>query len=164
MTKAADKARRQKGASAASGEEPLRLGPLVGFIGFHLRLAQEASFLAFARRVRDFEMRPGRFAVLALIGLNPGLSQTALGRAAGRDKSSLTPALNDLVRRTLVKRERLRSDRRSYALSLTPKGEKLLDELMQHARAHDRELDEIVGLKNKTEFIRTLRRIAMALV
>lgn len=164
MAKGESKAKRQKSIGAAPAEEPLRLGPLAGFIGFHLRLAQEASFLAFARRVRDFEMRPGRFAVLALIGLNPGLSQTALGRAAGRDKSSLTPALNDLVRRALVKRERLRHDRRSYALSLTPKGEKLLEELMQHARAHDRELDEIVGLKHKDEFIRALRRIAMALV
>ena len=144
--------------------EPLQLGPLAEFIGFHLRLAQEASFQAFARRVRDFEMRPGRFAVLALIGQNPGLSQTALGRAAGRDKSSLTPALNDLVRRSLVKRQRVASDRRSYALSLTPKGEKLLADLIVHARAHDRQLDEIVGLDGKAEFIRTLRRIAMTLV
>jgi DNA-binding MarR family transcriptional regulator len=145
-------------------EEPLRLGPLAGFIGFHLRLAQDASFQAFARRVRDFEMRPGRFAVLALIGENPGISQTALGRVAGRDKSSLTPALNDLVRRALVRRRRVASDRRSYALSLTPKGERLLDELFIHARAHDRELDAIVGLDGKMALIRSLRRIAMALV
>jgi DNA-binding MarR family transcriptional regulator len=156
------KARRAK--AEASAEAPLRLGPLADFIGFHLRLAQEASFQAFARRVRDFALRPGRFAVLALIGQNPGISQTALGRAAGRDKSTLTPALDDLVRRALVRRERVAADRRSYALSLTPKGEKLLAELFQHARAHDRELDAVVGLEAKAEFIRTLRRIAMALV
>lgn len=145
-------------------EAALTLGPLAGFIGFHLRLAQEASFQAFARSVRDYKMRPGRFAVLALIGENPGISQTALGRAAGRDKSTLTPALNDLARRALVKRRRVASDRRSYALSLTPKGERLLEALALHARAHDRLLDEIVGLKHKAEFIRTLRRLAMALV
>jgi DNA-binding MarR family transcriptional regulator len=109
-------------------------------------------------------MRPGRFAVLALIGENPGISQTALGRAAGRDKSTLTPALDDLVRRSLVKRRRVASDRRSYALSLTTKGEKLLEQLTLHARAHDRVLDEVVGLKHKGEFIRTLRRLAMSLV
>ena len=90
MTASLAKARRSKTIPAP---EPLRLGPLTDFIGFHLRLAQEASFQAFARRVRDLDLRPGRFAVLALIGENPGISQTALGRASGRDKSSLTPAL-----------------------------------------------------------------------
>jgi DNA-binding MarR family transcriptional regulator len=145
----------------AAVDEPLRLGPLADFIGFHLRLAQEASFQAFARRVREYQMRPGRFAVLALIGENPGISQTALSRAAGRDKSTLTPALNDLVRRSLVRRRRVVSDRRSYALSLTAKGRRLLDELTVHARAHDRMLDEIVGLKHKAEFISALRRLAL---
>jgi DNA-binding MarR family transcriptional regulator len=157
------KIRRQK-LPAAPAEETLQLGPLAGFIGFHLRLAQEASFQAFARRVRGSDMRPGRFAVLALISQNPGISQTALGRAAGRDKSTLTPALNDLVRRSLVTRERLASDRRSYALALTAKGESLVQALFEHARAHDRQLDAIVGLRHKAEFIRTLRRLAMALV
>ncbi len=162
MPKVSVRAKQQKSPAALDGA--FRLGPLAGFIGFHLRLAQEASFQAFARRVRGFDIRPGRFAALALIGENPGISQTALGRASGRDKSTLTPALDDLVRRALVRRQRSASDRRSYALSLTPKGEKLLQELMAHARAHDRELDRIVGMKDKAELIRVLRRIAMALV
>jgi DNA-binding MarR family transcriptional regulator len=162
MSKGASGARRQKSAPPATAVAP-RLGPLADFVGFHLRLAQEASFQAFARRVRDLDLRPGRFAALALIGWNPGISQTALGRASGRDKSSLTPALGDLERRGLIHRRRSTRDRRSYTLSLTPKGEKLLDALMAEARAHDRRLDRIVGLKSKAEFIRTLRRIAMAL-
>jgi DNA-binding MarR family transcriptional regulator len=162
MSKGASRVRRQKAALPAANAAP-RLGPLADFIGFHLRLAQEASFQAFARRVRDLDLRPGRFAALALIGWNPGISQTALGRASGRDKSSLTPALDDLARRGFVDRRRSKRDRRSYTLFLTPKGEKLLDELMAEATAHDRRLDRVVGLKNKAEFVRTLRRIAMAL-
>jgi DNA-binding MarR family transcriptional regulator len=161
MAKEPSRVRRQRAPVTAAA--PPRLGPLADFIGFHLRLAQEASFQAFARRVRELDLRPGRFAALALIGWNPGISQTALGRASGRDKSSLTPALDDLQRRGLIHRRRSTRDRRSYTLSLTPKGEKLLDELMVEANAHDRRLDRIVGLKNKPDFIRTLRRIAMAL-
>jgi DNA-binding MarR family transcriptional regulator len=161
MTAAAAKVRRPKVTPPTA--EPLHLGPLADFVGFHLRLAQEASFQAFARRVRDLDLRPGRFAVLALIGENPGISQTALGRVSGRDKSSLTPALDDLAGRALIHRRRVARDRRSYALSLTAKGERLLATLLTHARAHDRRLDGIVGLRNKAEFLRTLRRIAMAL-
>jgi DNA-binding MarR family transcriptional regulator len=160
MSKRLDKT--PSGKATPPSEAALRYGPLTDFIGFHLRLAQEASFQAFARRVEGFRLRPGRFAVLLLIGQNPGLSQTALSRAAGRDKSSMTPALNDLVRRALVRRQRVASDRRSYALSLTAKGEALLGELLLHASAHDRALDEIVGLAQKPEFLATLRRIARA--
>jgi DNA-binding MarR family transcriptional regulator len=145
----------------AEGE--VQLGLLNGFIGFHLRLAQEASFRAFAQRVGDPDLKPRRFAILNLIHENPGLTQTALGRASGRDKSTLTPALNDLERRGLITRERSASDRRSYVLSLTREGKALLQKLARHAEAHDRRLDEVVGLDKKAEFVRTLRKIAMAL-
>src|SRR5260370_3939864 len=161
MTASLAKARRHKRAPPA---EPLRLGPLADFIGFHLRLAQEASFQAFARRVRGLDLRPGRFAVLALIGENPRISQTALGRVSGRDKSSLTPALDDLAGRALIHRRRVARDRRSYALSLTPKGERLLAMLLTHGRAHDRRLGAILGLRPKAAVIRTLPPIAMTLV
>jgi hypothetical protein len=59
--------------------QDIRLGPLEDFIGFHLRLAQETSFRAFARRVGDKRLRPSRFAMLAIIGENPGITQAALG-------------------------------------------------------------------------------------
>jgi len=147
----------------APGGDRIRLGPLGGFIGFHLRLAQEASFQAFARRVSGIDLTPGRFAILALIGENPGLSQTALGQACGRDKSSLTPALNDLKRRGLIVRRTVPRDRRSYALSLTEKGERALETLMVHARAHDETLDRIVGLRSKAAVLGALRRIVTAL-
>ncbi|MDJ1157050.1 MarR family transcriptional regulator [Chelatococcus sp. SYSU_G07232] len=152
---------------AADVEEPageaVRLGPLADYIGYHLRLAQEASFRAFAQRVGDEDLKPQRFAMLTLIRENPGLTQAALGRASGRDKSTVTPALDDLERRGLITRERTARDRRSYAVRLTPEGEAVLAELTRHAAAHDRALDEIVGRENKAEFLNLLRRIAAAL-
>lgn len=144
-------------------EEPARLGPLGDFIGFHLRIAQEASFRAFASRVGDKDLKPRRFAVLTLIAENPGLTQTALGKAAGRDKSTLTSTLDDLVKRGLVLRERTPQDRRSYTLTLTPAGCALRERLMGAALEHDRELDRIVGKENKAEFLALLRKIAAEL-
>ncbi len=137
----------------------VRFGELDAFIGFHLRLAQEASFQAFARRTGEADLRPGRFAVLVLIDANPGISQTELGAAAGRDKSTLTPALRDLERRGLVQRERAAHDRRSYALTLTDAGRRVLRKLSRHAAAHDAELDVLVGKANKEAFLAMLRRI-----
>lgn len=141
----------------------VRQGPLSDFIGFHLRLAQEASFRAFAQRVGDPGLRPSRFAALMLIGENPGITQTALSRASGRDKSTLTTTLDDLVARGLVLRQRAVTDRRSYALELTPQGGKVLERLLGHASAHDRRLDELVGEAGKPVLLDLLRRIIRGL-
>lgn len=135
-------------------------GVLDNWIGFHLRMAQTASFQAFARLSHQVHMRPGRFATLYLIDRNPGISQTALSRANAKDKSSLTPVLNDLVRRGYVHRARTRNDRRTYRLTLTPAGRALLGQLMTCAREHDRNLDRLVGRKDKPRLLALLRRIA----
>jgi DNA-binding MarR family transcriptional regulator len=146
----------------ASEVNALAYGPLADWVGFNLRMAQEASFLAFARQSRSVAgTRPGRFAMLTLINENPGISQTALGRAAGRDKSTLTPVLNDLVRRGWIRRQRNRDDRRTYLLTLTSSGKKKLRQLTACARRHERNLDHIIGRDDRTRFLSILRRIAV---
>jgi DNA-binding MarR family transcriptional regulator len=156
--KSAGTATRERGGAGAfiDGTD---YGPLADWIGFHLRMAQIASFQAFAREVGEVDLPPGRFALLTLIGRNPGISQTVLSRAAGRDKSTLTPALRDLKRRGLIERQRLASDRRSYHLTLTPAGQATLKRLAECAARHDRNLDRIVGARDKPRLLRILRKI-----
>ncbi len=139
--------------------EGVDYGPLAEWPGFHLRMAQIASFHAFASEVGEVDLPPGRFALLTLIGRNPGISQTVLSRAAGRDKSTLTPALRDLKKRGLIVCERLARDRRSYHLSLTPAGEEMLRRLTQCAARHERNLDRTVGARDRQKFLRILRKI-----
>jgi DNA-binding MarR family transcriptional regulator len=143
--------------------EPLVSAALWNVIGYHLRVAQEASFQAFKQRVGNAGLKPGRYAILCIIAEHPGLTATELSRACGRDKSTLTPALKDLSQRGFVVRERSPSDERRYTINLTGAGKQLLQQLRVHARAHDRELDRIVGPENRAAFIATLRRIADAL-
>ena len=146
-------------AARAKPAEAIDYGLLGGWVGFNLRMAQAATFQAFSRRSKDIGARPGRFATLMLIGKNPGISQTALSRANGRDKSTLTPLLADLVRRGLVRRTRTRADRRSYRLTLTPAGRRMLRQFTELARVHERNLDRIIGPRERAAFLRVLRRI-----
>lgn len=152
-------------ASVAAEAPPLDInyGPLARWVGFHLRLAQTASFQAFAREAQDVDLSPGRFAILTLIGNNPGIGQTALSRANGRDKSTLTPVLDDLVRRGFVSRKRTREDRRAYRLALTPAGEHVLRTLTACAQRHEDNLDRVIGAEERERFIATLRRIMLEL-
>jgi DNA-binding MarR family transcriptional regulator len=148
------------GAGRNGGAETIDFGPLEDWIGFNLRMAQDASFQAFSRRSQEIGMRPGRFATLTLIGRNPDISQTALSRANSRDKSTLTPLIADLVRRGLIRRTRTRNDRRSYRLTLTKAGEQVLAQLTACAREHERRLDAVIGARERAQFLRTLRKVA----
>ena len=114
--------------------EPL-LGVLDEFIGFHLRLAQDASFRAFAQRAGHHDLKPGRFAAMMVIYNNPGINQTALGRAIARDKSTITPLLQGLERQGLVERRARANDGRSFVLNLTSAGEAMVRVLQTQARA-----------------------------
>src|SRR5262245_66144179 len=116
-------------------------------------MAQEAAFQAFSRRSQEVGESPGRFATLTLIARIPGISQTVLSLANGRDKSSLTPVVEDLVTRGLVERRRMDSDRRSYSLNITPTGKKVLTTLTRCARRHERNLDQVIGARDRKRFI-----------
>lgn len=148
------------GKNGAATADAVKLGPLEHWIGFNLRMAQEATFQAFSRRSQEIGESPGRFATLTLIGRNPGISQTELSYAAGRDKSSLTPVVEDLVRRGLVARKRMEHDRRTYSLNLTPEGKKTLTLLTRCARRHERNLDGIIGMRDRKRFLQLLKKIA----
>jgi DNA-binding MarR family transcriptional regulator len=149
--------------SQAIDHHALSLGRLGELVGFHLRRAQDASFQAFARRVGNDNLKPGRFAVLALIGENQGVTPTGLSRMSGRDKSSITPALRDLESRGLLRRLPVPGDRRSCTLHLTAPGADALAGLMQQAEEHDRALRRLIGPDNLQVLLEQLRRIASGL-
>ncbi len=151
---------RLRGKSGKAIAESIKFGPLDHWVGFNLRMAQEAAFQAFSRCSQAIGESPGRFATLTLIARNPGISQTALSQASGRDKSSVTPVVEDLVRRGLVGRQRMHNDRRAYRLKLTPAGKKTLVELTRCAWRHERNLDAIIGRAERKRFIAILKKIA----
>jgi DNA-binding MarR family transcriptional regulator len=155
----AAKKKRTAGGGKPKRPQEIRLGVLADVIGFNLRLAQDAAFRAFARHTGEAHLKPGRFAALMVIHNNPGLTQMDLGRAIARDKSSVTPLIQELQRHGLVERRPSPTDRRRVTLKLTRAGEKATKALLGHAMEHDRKLDAIVG-DRKAEFIALLQKIA----
>src|SRR5450631_4713324 len=158
MTNGNGRVRRGKNGEAIA--ETIRFGPLEYWVGFNLRMAQEHAFQAFSRRSQEIGESPGRFATLTLITRNAGISQTELSHANGRDKSSLTPVVEELVRRGLVARKRMRADRRTYRLNVTPAGKKTLTMLTRCARRHERVVDGIIGQRDRKRFLQILKKIA----
>ncbi|WP_298725402.1 MarR family transcriptional regulator [uncultured Ferrovibrio sp.] len=143
-------------------------GPLPGYYGYNLRIAQVAVFEDFARIVgrmadRMGELTPGRFSLLTLLKHNPGINQTDLSRAVGLDKSTLTPALDQLERNGLILRQRTAADRRTYALSLSEKGKALLDDLNAKVLQHERNIVASLSPSERATLLRLLKKIARSL-
>lgn len=137
----------------------VKYGYLQDCVAFHLRIAQDLSFRGFAARAGSHTIHPGWFALLMLIGENPGIAATALSIASGRDKSTLTPAIRALLERGYVTRSQVSSDKRSFTLRLTEAGEAELARLKAHAEAHDQLIDDILGPADKANMVRLLRKI-----
>jgi DNA-binding MarR family transcriptional regulator len=127
--------------------------------GYHLRRAQVAVFEDFARTVGKLRVTPGQFGVLTLVGANPGLTQSALARAIGIERSTMVAVIDGLERRALLERRPSPIDKRSYALVLSRRGQALIDRLRPLVLKHDRRIAERLDREERETLIRLLKRL-----
>ena len=126
-------------ASRLSGKIPSE-GLLPELLGYHLRRSQLAVFADFERAMSGLDLTPGQFGVLARVAANPGLTQSALGRAIGLERSTVVSVIDKLERRKLVVRREAEGDRRANALVLSDEGQKLFREATRRVRMHERRI------------------------
>lgn len=159
MSVEAEKKRARK---ARAPSAKLDYGLLSGLIGYNLRRAQAVVFDDFIRAMADARITPGQFGVLTMIRANPGISQSALARGIGTERSTMVAVLHELEARGLAERGAAQHDRRSHALRLTPQGEALLRELEPKVRAHERRIAGDLSPAEIRRLIALLRRLGPA--
>lgn len=135
-------------------------GVLPSLLGYVIRRTQSAVFEDFAATFHKAgeALTPGEFGLLVLVDRNAGLSQTALARALGIDRSTLVPILDRLQSRGLLVRHRSPTDGRTHALALTAQGGKALARFTRLVATHERriasglsssEMQALMGLLGK---------------
>jgi len=95
------------------------LGPLLG-------RAHEAHRALTADALAPFGLTPKAFGALAILDAEGPLSQLALARRQGIDRTTMVAVIDELERAGAVERRRDVRDRRRYALHVTPTGRALL--------------------------------------
>lgn len=117
-------------------------GVLPTLLGYVLRRTQSAVFADFAAtfQAAGAALTPGEFGLLVLVARNAGLSQMALARALGIDRSTLVPILDRLQARGLLVRRRSPTDGRTHALVLTLSGNKTLGRFTTLVRRHEKRI------------------------
>ncbi len=143
-------------------DEGLDLGILPELLGYQLRRAQLTVFQHFASTLGDQNVTPGQVGLLVLVSRNPGISQTALAKAVGVERSTLGAARDRLLQPRRVLRKPAPRDRRTYALHLSASGEKFLDDFVPRLLRHEDDVAGSLSPEERKTLIALLRRLAGA--
>jgi DNA-binding MarR family transcriptional regulator len=112
------------------------------------------------RAIRPLGLGAQQYLVLSQLDQLGHTSQAELAAALGLDPSNLATIAGELVDLGLIDRTRVSTDRRRYALTLTPSGEKLLATADDAIAATERDLLGPLS-DTQTRQLRTLlRRVA----
>lgn len=136
-------------------------GVLPTLLGYVLRRTQSAVFADFAAtfQAAGAALTPGEFGLLVLVARNTGLSQMALARALGIDRSTLVPILDRLQARGLLVRRRSPTDGRTHALMLTPSGNKALGRFTTLVRRHEKRIGSGLSTAETRTLIGLLEKV-----
>jgi DNA-binding MarR family transcriptional regulator len=169
VSRAPDHARRKQRDGETGGADgrvvearparPVRFGPLADYVGYALRRAQIASVAGFLEAMKEVQLRPTQFAVLTLIGENPGVRQTEVCAALGLQKANFVPLLNELQRRGLALRKAGVPDRRSSALHLTEHGEAVLQRALELHTQWEERVAARLGANGRERLLELLRKM-----
>ena len=135
-------------------------GVLDELLGYSLRRAQVALFLAFHAATRGQHITPPRFTALVIVGANPGISQSTLGAVLGIARSGAMLLANWMVGRGLVERRRRADDGRAWGLYLTRRGIQALDGMKSAVLTEDRRRASKLSAAEQRELLRLLEKLA----
>jgi DNA-binding MarR family transcriptional regulator len=129
-------------------------------VGLYLHIAYHRVMSSFGRMVGRQDVTPAIIGVLAMLAEHPGSSQAKLARLMGLERVTVGTTVTRAVAHGLVVRQDAHADARSYTLSLSPRGERMLRALRRRIAAHE----AAVGGNLSAEERRTLRFLLDKLV
>ncbi|AHE52352.1 hypothetical protein NX02_02975 [Sphingomonas sanxanigenens DSM 19645 = NX02] len=148
----------------AMSRENTKIGALAPLVGYHLRRASSAFAVDFAAAMEGTGIRQVPFGIIAVVAGSPGINQGAVGRVLGIKRANMVSLINELVDMGLVDRTVDETDRRAFALTLTPAGTAMLEDCLARIDAHERRMLASFSDDEKALLLDMLRRIEKARV
>jgi DNA-binding MarR family transcriptional regulator len=129
-------------------------------VGLYLHIAYHRVMSSFGRMVGRRDVTPAVIGVLAMLAEHPGSSQAKLARLMGLERATVGTTVTRAVGHGLVVRQDAHADARSYTLSLSTRGERMLRALRRRITAHEAAVGGNLSLEER----RTLRFLLDKLV
>ncbi|HEY7890403.1 MAG TPA: MarR family transcriptional regulator [Steroidobacteraceae bacterium] len=134
------------------------IDPLKGFPGYALRRVSAAFMAELAARLAVLDLRPAEGTVLLVIGMNPGITQSDVGRLLDIVSANMTPLTARLASRDLIDREPV--DGRSHGLTLSEAGRRLMQKTRRIMEGLESELLERIPAAQRATFLGALMALA----
>jgi DNA-binding MarR family transcriptional regulator len=107
---------------------------------------------------KALDITPAQCSVLLIIEKNPGLTQTQVSDALGIKRANFVALFDGLEARGLAQRASA-SDRRSYALQLTPRGRAMLRKIHAVSDQHEQKISAGLSEADRHELFRLLNAL-----
>lgn len=112
--------------------------------GHAIRRLHQISVGVFLQEMGDLGITPVQYAALQVVANQPGIDQRTLARTIGFDTSTIGSVIDRLESRGLMQRNAHPEDRRVRLLTLTPEGQRVLEEVEPGMlRAQERMLEPL---------------------
>lgn len=134
------------------------IDPLRDLPGYLLRRVSVDLMARLAARLATLDLRPAEATVLIVIGANPGVTQSEIGRLLDIATANMTPLAARLTGRELIVRERV--DGRSHGVKLSESGRRLTQRARHIMEQFEAELLERLPTSQRASFLSALRALA----
>lgn len=133
---------------------------LPSFPGYALRRAANAATAELAALLAPFDLRQADASALILIGDNPGITSSALGRALDIQRANMVPLLKKLEDSGLIDKEPI--DGKSLGLTLTAAGRTRRGEALSVIHAFEEDLIARVPQAHRAHLLPALNALWQA--
>jgi MarR family transcriptional regulator, organic hydroperoxide resistance regulator len=124
--------------------------------GYLVRDAHRAFQRLLEKRIAPYGLKRGQWYFLRVLWTEDGLSQRELSARVGMMEPTTVIALRSMEKSGLIRRERTADDKRRAQVWLTPKGQRLRDELLTLARAITEEAEDGIARNELAAFRRVI--------
>lgn len=128
--------------------------------GYALRRVSAAFMARLAQRLSRFDLRPADATVLFVIGANPGVTQSEIGRLLAIASANMAPLAARLADRDLIVREAV--DGRSQGLTLSDAGRRVAQKARSIVDELEADLLERIPAAERAPFLKVLFELASA--
>lgn len=130
--------------------------------GHLLRRAQQFANDLYTNEVESSGLTQRQFAVLFAVDQQEGVSQTALVRATGIDRSTLADMIVRMQNKDLLARKRTDEDQRANSVRITTAGRRALRQAMPAVLRSEQRILDALPARLRADFIKALTLIAKA--
>ncbi|MDQ2093329.1 MarR family winged helix-turn-helix transcriptional regulator [Rhodalgimonas zhirmunskyi] len=107
------------------------------FVGYRMKRAYLLIQDDIAETLAPFGLRTGTFSALGVVIASPGISQNDLSEVLNIKRSGVVVVVDELESAGVLKRKRVKGDRRTNALTVTAAGKRLWEKVEKAVQDHE---------------------------